>query len=69
MLLKNYCILLIFSMEYIGKKLSTKINKSTKKLISSNLHISVNNIVILFIINNIVTTDGFIGIYIIKNRI
>ena len=56
-------------MEYIGKKLSTKINKNTKKLISSNLHISVNNIVILFIINNIVTTDGFIGIHTIKNRI
>jgi hypothetical protein len=44
-------------MENIGKKLSTEINKNNKKLILSSLHISVDNIVILFIINKITITD------------
>jgi hypothetical protein len=47
-------------MENIGKKLSTEINKNNKKLILSSLHISVDNIVILFIINKITTTDDLL---------
>ncbi len=57
MLLKNNYNILIFNMENIGKKLSTEINKNNKKLILSSLHISVDNIVILFIINKITITD------------
>ena len=57
MLLKNNYNILIFNMENIGKKLSTEINKNNKKLILSSLHISIDNIVILFIINKITITD------------
>ncbi len=60
MLLKNNYNILIFNMENIGKKLSTEINKNNKKLILSSLHISVDNIVILFIINKITTTDDLL---------
>ena len=57
MLLKNNYNILIFNMENIGKKLSTEINKNNKKLILNSLHISVDNIVILFIINKITIKD------------
>ncbi len=60
MLLKNNYNILIFNMENIGKKLSTEINKNNKKLILSSLHIFVDNIVILFIINKITTTDDLL---------
>ncbi len=60
MLLKNNYNILIFNMENIGKKLSTEINKNNKKLILSSLHISVDNIVILFIINKITITDDLL---------
>ena len=60
MLLKNNYNILIFNMENIGKKLSTEINKNNKKLILNSLHISVDIIVILFIINKITITDDLL---------